>query len=147
MGALARRDAAGGLHPASVEDLVVLDPDHPGFRDPAYRARRNEIARIALDHVVGDPIPRVAYTDAEHAVWRHVWEKPSPLPVGSACREYLESSARVPLDRRRIPQLADVSAAIQPLTGFRMLPVAGLVSSRAFLSHLADGTFLSTQYI
>ena len=38
-------------HVAGAEDIVQLDQDHPGFRDPAYRARRNEIARIALEHV------------------------------------------------------------------------------------------------
>ena len=34
-------------HAGGVEDLVQLDRDHPGFRDPIYRARRNQIARAA----------------------------------------------------------------------------------------------------
>jgi hypothetical protein len=55
-------------------ELVKLDPDHPGFRDPSYRARRDAIARLALDYREGDPPPLVAYTDQEHAVWRTVWE-------------------------------------------------------------------------
>ena len=29
--------------------FVELDPDHPGFKDEGYRARRNEIAKIALE--------------------------------------------------------------------------------------------------
>ena len=52
--------------------LVRLDRDHPGFRDPAYRRRRDAVARAARAHVTGSPVPDVAYSDEEHAVWRHV---------------------------------------------------------------------------
>ena len=61
------------------DDLVVLDPDHPGFRDPAYRERRNEIARLAQEYRTGDPAPRVDYSEAEHAVWKNVWDHLTPL--------------------------------------------------------------------
>lgn len=137
-------------HAAGEEDLVNLDPDHPGFRDIAYRGRRNAIARLALDYVVGAPIPRVAYTDDEHSVWRTVWAGLAPLHARYACQEYLDAAGAgggVLLDRARIPQIADVNVRLEPLTGFRMIPVAGLVSSRAFLSRLGEGMFLSTQYI
>jgi phenylalanine-4-hydroxylase len=128
-------------------DLVALDQNHPGFRDPVYRTRRNSIARIALDYRTGDPIPDVAYTEDEHSVWRLVSEKLADLHNRYACREYLQSEKRIALGRRHIPQLSKVSRLLLPVTGFKMVPVAGLVSSRVFLSHLAQGTFLSTQYI
>jgi phenylalanine-4-hydroxylase len=134
-------------HAAGEGDLVALDQDHPGFRDPVYRARRNAIARIALDYEVGQPVPGIQYSEDEHAVWRTVWDKLTPLHERYACREYLASRDRLALDHRRIPQLADVNAHLAPQTGFRMIPVAGLVSSRVFLSNLAQGIFLSTQYI
>src|SRR5262245_54711551 len=134
-------------HAAGADDLVTLDQDHPGFRDPVYRARRNQIARIALEHVLGQPLPSVAYTDEEQAVWRTVWEKLTPLHEHFACREYLASRDRLALDRTHIPQLAEVNTRLEPQTGFRMIPVAGLVSSRVFLGNLAAGVFLSTQYI
>src|SRR6185295_7768817 len=57
---------------ADVEDrnsLVTLDPDHPGFRDADYRARRNEIAQIALGYIPGSPIPTAPYSEKEHWVW------------------------------------------------------------------------------
>jgi phenylalanine-4-hydroxylase len=136
-----------GRPAAGQEDLVKLDPDHPGFRDPVYLARRNAIARVALEYVVGDPVPRIDYSEEEHAVWRTVWEKLRPLHDRYACREYLDSRNRLALDRHHIPQLADVNAQLEPLTGFRMIPVAGLVSSRVFLAHLGQRMFLSTQYI
>jgi phenylalanine-4-hydroxylase len=137
----------GSRHAAGAEDLVALDQDHPGFRDPVYRARRNEIARLALEYVLGQPIPTIAYSDAEQAVWQMVWEKLTPLHERFACREYLASRDRLALDRTRIPQLAEVNLRLEPQTGFRMVPVAGLVSSRLFLSNLGQRVFLSTQYI
>ena len=51
------------------KDLVQLDPDHPGFRDAAYRKRRNDIARMAAEYKEGDPIPTVEYTPEEQEVF------------------------------------------------------------------------------
>lgn len=129
------------------DDLVVLDPDHPGFRDPDYRRRRNEIARLALEHRDGDPVPEVAYLPEEHAVWSAVWERLAPAHEALACSEYRRCCARVPLDRGQIPQLAEVNRTLAALTGVQMMPVAGLVSERTFLTYLARDVFLATQYI
>ncbi len=112
-----RLDAAG---------LVQLDPDHPGFRDPVYRARRDAIARIAFEYRDGDPVPRVDYTEEE---------------AHQGCSRLLK------LDRTRVPQLADVNVSLGRATGFRMRPVAGLVSDRNFLGHLGRSVFLATQYM
>ena len=128
-------------------DLVQLDPDHPGFRDRVYRERRNAIARLAIDHREGDPVPPVDYSDAEQEVWRTVWRELAPLHARHACREYLETSSIVQLDRERVPQLSEVNRALERTTGFRMKPVAGLVGDRTFLGHLARGVFLATQYM
>ncbi|MDQ3827291.1 MAG: hypothetical protein M3325_16795 [Actinomycetota bacterium] len=49
-----------------------LPPDHPGFSDPAYRARRARIAEVGAAYHRGDPIPDVTYTAEEDEVWRTV---------------------------------------------------------------------------
>ncbi len=128
-------------------DLVQLDRDHPGFRDAAYRARRNEIARLALEYRDGDPIPIVEYLPEEHEVWRTVWTHLAPLHERFACREYLRSAPVLAFDRTHIPQLADVDRLVHSASGFHMYPVAGLVAARDFMSSLAGSVFLSTQYI
>ena len=134
-------------HAGGAAELVPLDPDHPGFRDGAYRSRRNAIAALALDYREGDPVPRVGYTEEEDAVWRTVWEHLAPLQESFACRAWLDSSRALALDRSRVPQLADVSAKLQAASGFRMLPVAGLVAGRTFLGMMGRGVFLATQYV
>jgi phenylalanine-4-hydroxylase len=127
-------------------ELVKLDPDHPGFRDPSYRARRDAIARLALDYREGDPPPLVAYTDQEHAVWRTVWENLEPLHKSRAIREWREGAAELSLDKRAVPQLVEIDERLKA-PGMQMLPVAGLISARGFLSCLGRGVFLSTQYM
>ena len=131
----------------SSRDVVHLDPDHPGFRDPEYRARRNAIARLAEGYVQGDPIPSAPYTGDEHDLWRTIWRALDPVHQECACDEYLACSVGLDLPKDRIPQLDEVTRRVERLSGFRLEPVAGLVTPRAFLNSLADGVFLSTQYI
>ncbi len=127
--------------------LVSLDPDHPGFRDPEYRERRNHIAQIAMSHQPGDPIPSAPYTAEEHLVWQTIWAALGPAHQEHACAEYLDCLQRLAFDTDRIPQLDEVSRKVEAISGFRLAPVAGLVEPRVFLESLANGTFLCTQYI
>jgi phenylalanine-4-hydroxylase len=127
--------------------LVQLDPDHPGFRDQEYRARRNAIAQIAMSYRPGSPIPTAPYTDLEHGVWKTIWQALGPAHRAHACAEYLDCLERLNFDADRIPQLDEVSRKVEAISGFRLEPVAGLVEPRVFLESLARGVFLSTQYI
>jgi phenylalanine-4-hydroxylase len=143
----ARPLAAQAEAVADRNSIVLLDPDHPGFRDAAYRERRNRIARIARDYTPGAPVPDAPYTEEEHGVWRAVWEALEPAHASHACAEYLDCVGRMELPRASIPQMREVSERVEALSGFRLEPVAGLVEPRVFLESLANGVFLSTQYI
>ena len=127
--------------------IVQLDPDHPGFRDPEYRRRRNQIAQIAMNYHPGDPIPDAPYTDREHQVWSVIWRALRPAHQQHACAQYLKAIEQLNFSEDRIPQLREVNERVQAISGFRLEPVAGLVQPRVFLENLADGVFLCTQYI
>ncbi|WP_141013364.1 phenylalanine 4-monooxygenase [Nocardioides sambongensis] len=126
---------------------VHLGEDHPGVNDRDYRARRNEIATVALGWSPGQPLPRIDYTETEHEVWRTVCREIAPLHEKYACRAYRDAVAALDLPTDHVPQLDEVTAGLQRLTGFSYVPAAGIVPLEEFYGSLADGVFHSTQYL
>ena len=80
-----------------------------------------------------------------------VYDKLQSLFPVHACKEYLDILPQ--LEKHcgcradNIPQVRDISEFLEETTGWRMRPVAGLLSARNFLNGLAFKTFFSTQYI
>jgi phenylalanine-4-hydroxylase len=129
------------------EVTVHLDESHPGFGDPEYRKRRNQIAARALHWDPSRPVPHVSYSDEEQAVWRTVCSELAVKHERLACAEYRRAMGRLALPADHIPQLDEVSENLRPLTGFQYHPAAGLVPFDQFYGSLADGIFYSTQYV
>jgi phenylalanine-4-hydroxylase len=123
---------------------VHLADDHPGANDPAYRARRNEIAAAALAWHAGEPAPPIEYTGEEQEVWRTVCRELRPKHERLAVREYVDALDAVALPADRIPSLDEVSDRVG---AFRYVPAAGLVPLDEFYGSLADRRFHSTQYV
>lgn len=126
---------------------VVLGQDHPGFADPQYRRRRDEIASVSAGWKPGHAVPTVEYSDVEHDVWRTVAEQLVVKHRRYGCRAYVEATEALDLPKDHVPQLDEVTARLEPLTGFQYLPVAGLAPLREFYGSFAGHSFLSTQYL
>ncbi|KAF4683956.1 hypothetical protein FOZ60_008394 [Perkinsus olseni] len=129
-----------------------LESDHPGFTDPEYRARREEIAKIASEYRGADgPVPQIEYTEQEISTWGCIWDKLTKLYPNHACKEHNDALQELTdagiYGPRRIPQLSELSEFVSARTGFQFRPVTGLLSGRDFLNALAFRVFFSTQYI
>jgi phenylalanine-4-hydroxylase len=126
---------------------VELPEDHPGFSDPAYRARRDAIAAISSSYEAGGAIPDVPYSEVENGVWRTVLTELDKLHEVYAARDFLTGVERLGLPRDRVVQLSEVTERLLETSDFRIAPVPGLVPTRTFYGSLADRTFMSTQYL
>ena len=127
-----------------MDDQVSM---HPGMSDPSYRVRRQQIADLSIGWLPGDPIPRIAYTEAEDRVWAQLSATLRVAHHAHAAREFLDGADNLDLPDNHVPQLADVCRRLDNLSGFRVRPVPGLVPMRTFYGSLADLTFMSTQYV
>src|SRR4051812_33354478 len=132
---------------ADGEVTVHLAHDHPGANDPVYRRRRSEIAAAALAWHPGQPAPVIDYTDAEQQVWRTVCREIAPKHEKLAINEFREAVERLGLPRDRVPGLDEVSAHLEPISGWRYAPAAGLVPLREFYGSLERRVFHSMEYV
>lgn len=126
---------------------VQLGDDHPGVNDPVYRARRDTLAAMALSWQEGMALPAPDYSRQEQEVWATVAIELERLHEQHACSAFLDGKAALALPNDRVPQLEEVGSWLEPISGFRYLPVAGLAPLRDFYGSFARGVFWSTQYL
>ena len=112
----------------------IQESDHPSFRDPEYRKRRDYIAQVAHDYDVNDrDIPTIDYTQQEIGVWKYCYPKLKKLLKTNACQETnqimeeMESNVEG-FTPDTIPQLDCISKYLQSKTGWRLKPVGGLLT-------------------
>lgn len=89
----------------------------------------------------------IHYTDEENAVWRDLYAQQAPNVARHMARPYLDGLARLDLARDRVPQAGEISAVLEPLTGWRVAPVPALIPFGRFFSMLADRAFPAASFI
>src|SRR5438046_6369086 len=88
-----------------------------------------------------------AYTEDEHAIWRRLFERQQKLLKGRACREYLDGLQGLGVAAHGIPDFRRLSGMLDRATGWRIVPVPGLVPDDVFFAFLAARRFPSTCFI
>lgn len=132
----------------ATKDITVLELDHPGAKDPAYRTRRDHLASLAAHHRRnGLEAPVIEYSEEENGTWQAVTERLNPLHEKYACRVHVDARHRLGIPDDHIPQLRDLSDRLESFHGFRLRAIEGLIEPKIFLSGLADHIMYCTQYI
>ena len=85
-----------------------------------------------------------AYTAEQHAVWAELARRRMPQIERHAAREYLEGFEFLSLPFDRLPNLATLSAKLQPRTGWNATAVSGFLPGPAFFEMLAARRFPTT---
>jgi phenylalanine-4-hydroxylase len=86
------------------------------------------------------------YSDEEQAVWRLLVERQTALARRYACEEFLQGLETLGISET-IPDFDAVNARLEPLTGWRVVGVPGLIPDAAFYDHLAHRRFPVTVWI
>ncbi len=89
----------------------------------------------------------IAYSDEENAVWRDLYRRQQALLPGRVCNAYLKGLEALELPRDRVPQLRDVNARLNEISGFGVEPVPALISPKRFFTLLANRKFPAATFI
>jgi phenylalanine-4-hydroxylase len=88
-----------------------------------------------------------AYSEAEHATWRQLFQRQSALLPGRACKAFIDGMRRLPIGADRIPDFEQLSSALTQRTGWQIVAVPGLVPDEVFFDHLAHRRFPAGRFI
>ncbi|MDB5616873.1 phenylalanine 4-monooxygenase [Tardiphaga sp.] len=88
-----------------------------------------------------------SYSAAEHDRWDRLFVRAQSVLQNRACDEFLGALKTLQLSEAGIPDLEKLSARLQPLTGWQIVPVAELVPDDIFFDHLANRRFPAGAFI
>lgn len=88
-----------------------------------------------------------AYTAADHATWKTLFERQSRLLPGRACDEFVQGMRDLPIGAEQIPDFRRLNDVLMQRTGWQVVAVPGLVPDDVFFDHLANRRFPSGNFI
>ncbi len=87
-----------------------------------------------------------AYTPAEHALWRRLYQRQLRLLPGRAVPEFLDGLGKLDM-ADGIPDFRRLSDRLMALTGWQVVAVPGLVPEDVFFAHLANRRFVAGNFL
>jgi phenylalanine-4-hydroxylase len=87
------------------------------------------------------------YAPDEHQRWDRLFARSRQVLQGRACAPFLDAVHRLELSPSGIPDMSKLSDRLEALTGWRIVPVAGLVPDEVFFEHLANRRFPAGAFI
>ncbi|MBY0570241.1 MAG: phenylalanine 4-monooxygenase [Burkholderiaceae bacterium] len=87
-----------------------------------------------------------AYTEAEHDLWRALYQRQMSLLPGRACDEFIDALHKMNA-ADGIPEFEKTSRALFAATGWTIVAVPGLIPELTFFEHLANRRFPVTVWL
>ena len=89
----------------------------------------------------------ISYSDEENAVWHDLYARQKDLLPGRVCKAFLKGIELLELPQDRVPQLVEIDARLQEISGFGVEAVPALISPRRFFTLLAERKFPAANFI
>ena len=106
---------------------------------------RGDYAQAAADYTVEQHWEN--YTREEHDIWRALYARQIRMIEKYAAREFVEGTRALGASADRIPRIDDTNRILEPLSGWRIVAVPGLIPEEHFFAHLANRRFPVTVWI
>ncbi|MBD3768938.1 MAG: phenylalanine 4-monooxygenase [Rhodobacterales bacterium] len=87
------------------------------------------------------------YPADEHDRWDRLFRRQKQVTSGRACSAALQAMEALELSPSGIPHMGRLSDKLEKITGWRVVPVAGLVPDEIFFDHLANRRFPAGAFI
>jgi phenylalanine-4-hydroxylase len=107
-------------------------------------ALRGDYSKAAADFTIRQDWSQ--YTEAEHALWRKLYQRQIALMPQYAAKRVLDSLDELDFSQA-IPNLEKVSNKLHAATGWRIVAVPGFIPDAAFFAHLAERRFPVTIWL
>lgn len=88
-----------------------------------------------------------AYTAEEHATWLKLYDRQADFLQGRAADAFLQGLDALDIRGEGVPDFNRLDARLEPLTGWRVVAVPGLVPDAVFFDHLANRRFPAGAFI
>ncbi|TXH05800.1 MAG: phenylalanine 4-monooxygenase [Nevskiaceae bacterium] len=89
----------------------------------------------------------VRYSEDENRIWSELYARQARAIHGKACDEFEQGLALLDLPKDRVPQLAEVSAALRRETGWCVEPVPALIPFEQFCQLLSQRRFPAATFV
>lgn len=90
---------------------------------------------------------RVCYSDEENRIWAELYARQRDAIAQAACPEFVQGLELLDLPADRVPQLPEVSRALERETGWRVVAVPALIPFSQFFELLASKRFPAATFV
>jgi phenylalanine-4-hydroxylase len=119
--------------------------DQPAAPTQNPVALRGDYSQAGADYTVDQQWDR--YTEEEHEIWRTLYARQIRMIEHYAAPEFIAGTRTLSASPDRIPRIDETNRILEPISGWKIVAVPGLIPEDQFFEHLAHRRFPVTVWI